>query len=769
MAQRKLHAGAMTALDINGISLANQHGAIGIKAVALFPESGRFDGKLLFTTLRELGPHDPKDRYHRIKFQIPTSREAINRFLGFEHHNQNGCYVFKFDNHEAANLELTWFSENDIVYGKYTVDAPVDIMIEGLGALKEAEHVETTNSTTTLSINGLQATACFSEQSENYETADSENHLEAKLRGIKLKETKKAAFSGHLFKLTPEKPLYFTLATASTKVEPQNIDHKLGKGLKTFQAESMKSSGSIAGCAEAIEQLVGFMKTYDPEKDLRTVPVNRAWGRSNAIAPVFCWDNFFDSCFASLYDPELAKESLSYIIKVLEEDFENSPPQRNLIVPILYSKTIRFMGDWDYAEKTFSGMMNFMRFWFSKNPQGHPWRDGNDDGLIECGSMESPEKHPLGRIVQSAFDETGYDDSPMYSDGFAYQRQGIPAKGIKYDFERGTLNLTMIGQNSLYVAACRSMAVVAKKLGKDADLSWLKSEADRVAELIKAKLFCKEKGYYQNRFFNGEFSEVKTMTLFYPLLAEICDEETKARLKEILLDPEQFWGEYVIPTVSRDDPAYCAKPEWDSKGVWKGNYWRGYIWAPTNYISYLSIRHAGWNKTAAEFAKKSRRQFMQEWEEHRVASENYPPEGRTDMQAAWFANGGRCAHYAWASCLPMISLEELFSVEDTVDGIRFGTLCPENFGSWENFKYLSKNSSIKVCEEGVLFKNGENFSFESNAPLAVKELTFSTNGISFKYQINSEISIKVCVHGKTIESKLKAGVNEIKNFSGSFS
>ena len=44
-------------------------------------------------------------------------------------------------------------------------------------------------------------------------------------------------------------------------------------------------------------------------------------------------------------------------------------------------------------------------------------------------------------------------------------------------------------------------------------------------------------------------------------------------LNEHLLNEEEFWGDYVIPNVSRNDPSFTEQ-----------DYWRGRIWAPTNYI-----------------------------------------------------------------------------------------------------------------------------------------------------------------------------------------
>ena len=47
-----------------------------------------------------------------------------------------------------------------------------------------------------------------------------------------------------------------------------------------------------------------------------------------------------------------------------------------------------------------------------------------------------------------------------------------------------------------------------------------------------------------------------------------------------LLNPVEFWGEWVIPSIARNDPAFYDQ-----------NYWRGRIWGPMNFLVYLGLRN----------------------------------------------------------------------------------------------------------------------------------------------------------------------------------
>jgi len=79
-----------------------------------------------------------------------------------------------------------------------------------------------------------------------------------------------------------------------------------------------------------------------------------------------------------------------------------------------------------------------------------------------------------------------------------------------------------------------------------------------------------------------------------------------------LLDPQEFWGEFVIPSIERGDPAFKDQ-----------NYWRGRIWGPMNYLVYLGLKNYGDAQVRKDFADKSYKLFFQEWNEKGHVHENY--------------------------------------------------------------------------------------------------------------------------------------------------
>jgi putative isomerase len=55
-------------------------------------------------------------------------------------------------------------------------------------------------------------------------------------------------------------------------------------------------------------------------------------------------------------------------------------------------------------------------------------------------------------------------------------------------------------------------------------------------------------------------------------------QQAKTWLRSICSTPRNSGGDWVIPSIARDDPAFKDQ-----------NYWRGRIWGPMNYLVYLGL------------------------------------------------------------------------------------------------------------------------------------------------------------------------------------
>ncbi len=101
-------------------------------------------------------------------------------------------------------------------------------------------------------------------------------------------------------------------------------------------------------------------------------------------------------------------------------------------------------------------------------------------------------------------------------------------------------------------------------------------------------------------------------TLFYPLMAKVGDEKQSDKIMEHFYNPDEFYGEWMLPSTTRNDPTFPRQ-----------RYWKGAIWPPLNFLTYLSLRQAGYSAAATELSEKSLKLIMTEWTRKGYVSENY--------------------------------------------------------------------------------------------------------------------------------------------------
>ena len=82
-------------------------------------------------------------------------------------------------------------------------------------------------------------------------------------------------------------------------------------------------------------------------------------------------------------------------------------------------------------------------------------------------------------------------------------------------------------------------------------------------------------------------------------------------IDEHMLNEEEFWGEWVLPSIARNDPAYEDQ-----------DYWRGRIWAPINFIVYTAFRELGRVDVCKTLSDKCAALLLKGWREHGWACEN---------------------------------------------------------------------------------------------------------------------------------------------------
>jgi putative isomerase len=375
---------------------------------------------------------------------------------------------------------------------------------------------------------------------------------------------------------------------------------------------------------------------YDGKNDRVFSTVSRTWNVARGGYVFFGWDNFFISAMYGVRNKELAYlNAIEALKEITDEGFipnlsqangrktfdRSQPPVGALVCKLIYDK----YSEVDFIREVFPNLYRWNRWWLTKRLNGK---------LLSWGSHAS--KNPYMDVVYNnqlaAMLESGIDDSPMYKDA-------------SFSTENDYLELWDVGLNSLYINDCKILAEFAMIIGDAEKAKELNATAAYFTHYLDL-LWDEKTNIYRNYHTDTEkFSQKLSPTLFYPLISNnVSHERVTAMINDHFFNAETFYGDYMLPSISRNDPEFE-----------KQRYWKGAIWAPMNFLVYMGlINYPEANIARKELAQKSLDMFMMNYNELGLISENYSAiNGRGDdprLESHPF--------YNWGALLALIGIIE---------------------------------------------------------------------------------------------------------------
>jgi len=193
--------------------------------------------------------------------------------------------------------------------------------------------------------------------------------------------------------------------------------------------------------------------------------------------------------------------------------------------------------DLDFVEEIYAPLVRWNAWWFSMN-------DDDVDGLAQYN-------HPYS---------SGLDDSPLWDYGMPVESPDL---------------------NTYLCVQMGSLAIMAEALGMDAEGAMWRRRAAAITHRMIEDFWDEETGLF--RALHDE-QPIRVVTPFslYPLWTGQLPDNIRDRLVAHLTDPDEFWGEYVIPSVARNDPHFDPQ-----------TMWRGPVWVNINYFFIEALRQVG--------------------------------------------------------------------------------------------------------------------------------------------------------------------------------
>ncbi|WP_052260545.1 MGH1-like glycoside hydrolase domain-containing protein [Photobacterium gaetbulicola] len=155
-----------------------------------------------------------------------------------------------------------------------------------------------------------------------------------------------------------------------------------------------------------------------------------------------------------------------------------------------------------------------------------------------------------------------------------------------------------------------------QELASKEDVSDLENELVNLKQVVNAKMWDPEQQFYFDTWRDDSLSDIKSIGAYWALLTDIVPEENIGSFIAHLDDEKTFKRPHRIPTMSADCRHY--KDE--------GEYWRGGVWAPTNYMVLKGLEKHGYHKLAFDIAKNHVQHVADIYGKTDTLWENYAPE-----------------------------------------------------------------------------------------------------------------------------------------------
>ena len=205
--------------------------------------------------------------------------------------------------------------------------------------------------------------------------------------------------------------------------------------------------------------------------------------------------------------------------------------------------------DIQFLEEIYVPLVRLNAWWLNMN-------DDDGDGLAQYN-------HPYS---------SGLDDSPLWDYGMPVESPDL---------------------NTYLTINMNSLSTIAELLGMSTEAGMWRRRASAMVQRMIKDFWDDQAGlFWATR--DGQRIPVVTPFNLYPLWTGQLPEELNSLLVAHLKDPEEFWGEYVIPTVARNDPHY--NPD---------TMWRGPVWANINYFFIEALNKVGEHELARELRSKT--------------------------------------------------------------------------------------------------------------------------------------------------------------------
>ncbi len=275
--------------------------------------------------------------------------------------------------------------------------------------------------------------------------------------------------------------------------------------------------------------------------------------------------------------------------------------------------------------------------------------------FLQFGDMERLAKvfPPLMAYHQWMAEHHTWPDGTYFSTGWGCGMDNIPRHMSGYSVEFSHGHMVWVDACMQALNNCKILINMADVLGRDEYIEELTAEQIHLDKVINEKLWDEESGFYYDLWKNGELNMVMHIGAFWALIAQCASGERAERMIAHLNDETKFKTPHRIPALVKNHELYSSY----------GEYWRGGVWAPTNYMVLKGLDNYQQFSLSHEIAKEHLDAVVETFRNRGTFFENYAPEyvndGKPDK-----GNHSKEDFVGWTGLVPIsIMFEFVFGIK----------------------------------------------------------------------------------------------------------
>ena len=217
---------------------------------------------------------------------------------------------------------------------------------------------------------------------------------------------------------------------------------------------------------------------------------------------------------------------------------------------------------------------------------------------------------------------SGMDNIERYPENWHDDLKGIKIKNLHpelfvYDGLSPAWNKQgrMVDISAQMALFAKNLIEIATLIQQPQDIGNYNSFYQETKEAINLLCWNETDGFYYDLGYSKQIKR-KHIGMFWVLLAEIVPPERLAPFLSHLTNPKEFWRTIPVASLPADEKGFSPA----------GDYWRGGVWVPTNYMILRGLQKCGQQRTAVQLAKQYYWAVSEVYKKTGTFWENYAPD-----------------------------------------------------------------------------------------------------------------------------------------------